>query len=270
MNTSQRLATLALLVIGLLIATDQARAADPTPAKTSKADPKKEFAETKAKAEQGDAKQQLQLGILYAEGQGVETNFVDAAKWYRKAADQGVAIAQDNLGLSFFYGRGVETNFVEAAKWFRKAADQGISFAKCNLGALYFLGKGVEMDYAEARKWFTQAADEGDASAQINMGALYEHGHGVEANSAEVVKWYRKAADQGGAYAAFHMGEVLADTDKVEGYAWFSLAAKSVTEAATARDRLGKQLSLQQIAEAQKRTKELRAMIDAKMNAASK
>ena len=109
----------------------------------------------------------------------------------------------------------METNFVEAAKWFRKAADQGISFAKCNLGALYFLGKGVEMDYAEARKWFTQAADEGDASAQINMGALYEHGHGVEANSAEVVKWYRKAADQGGAYAAFHMGEVLADTDKV-------------------------------------------------------
>ena len=56
------------------------------------------FAETKAKAEAGDAKAQFNLGYMYAKGQGVEKDFKEAVKWFQKAADQGYAHAQDNLG----------------------------------------------------------------------------------------------------------------------------------------------------------------------------
>ena len=47
----------------------------------------KAFAETKAKAEAGDAIAQYNLGVMYEKGQGVEQDFKEAVKWWQKAAD---------------------------------------------------------------------------------------------------------------------------------------------------------------------------------------
>ncbi|BBE90115.1 hypothetical protein CHBNII5_14130 [Haemophilus influenzae] len=76
-------------------------------------------------AEQGDANVQFNLGVMYAEGQGVKQDDFEAVKWYRKAAEQGDADAQLNLGAMYAIGRGVKQDGVEAVKWFRKAAEQG-------------------------------------------------------------------------------------------------------------------------------------------------
>lgn len=64
-------------------------------------------AELKAAAEQGDVKAQLSLGEMYARGEGVPQDYVEAAKWYRKAAEQGNADAQTTLGLMYSEGVGV-------------------------------------------------------------------------------------------------------------------------------------------------------------------
>jgi len=53
----------------------------------------------------------------------------------RVKAESGNATAQYNLGYCYEYGRGVAKDYVEAAKWYRKAADQGDSYAQCNLGS---------------------------------------------------------------------------------------------------------------------------------------
>src|ERR1017187_3210827 len=37
---------------------------------------------------------QFNLGLMYANGEGVTQNYAEAARWYRKAADQGDAKAQ--------------------------------------------------------------------------------------------------------------------------------------------------------------------------------
>ena len=50
-------------------------------------------------AEQGIARAQNNLGVIYENGQGVPRNVVEAMKWYRRAAEQGYAGAQNNLGL---------------------------------------------------------------------------------------------------------------------------------------------------------------------------
>jgi TPR repeat protein len=42
-------------------------------------------------AEQGDAKAQFALGNLYYFGQGTLQDYVEAVKWFRKAAEQGYA-----------------------------------------------------------------------------------------------------------------------------------------------------------------------------------
>ena len=55
---------------------------------------------TKA-AEQGDAKAQYQLGIIYSNSQGVIQDPKQAALWYQKAAEQGYNKAQDQHLKSF-------------------------------------------------------------------------------------------------------------------------------------------------------------------------
>ena len=69
------------------------------------------FAETRTKAEQGDAKAQSNLGVMYYKGQGVTRNYAEAAKWFRKAAEQGFAEAQYNLGVMYYKGQGVTRNY---------------------------------------------------------------------------------------------------------------------------------------------------------------
>lgn len=52
------------------------------------ADPAKAAAACQRLAEQGDARAQSVLGVLYAYGEGVPQDLAEAAKWYREAADR--------------------------------------------------------------------------------------------------------------------------------------------------------------------------------------
>src|SRR5262245_20471904 len=55
-------------------------------------------------ADQGLAKAQIILGIMYANGQGAPKSDTEAMKWYRLAADQGDAGAQTALGVIYVNG----------------------------------------------------------------------------------------------------------------------------------------------------------------------
>ena len=81
-------------------------------------------------AEQGHAKAQNTLGVLYGSGTGVPQDYAQAANWHRKAAKQGNAVSQFSLGNMYFEGQGVSQDYAQAANWFRKAAEQGISIAQ--------------------------------------------------------------------------------------------------------------------------------------------
>jgi len=76
-------------------------------------------------AEQGDASAQSNLGVMYANGQGVAQDYAAAVTWYRRAAEQGYASAQYNLGLRYAEGQGVPQDYVQAHKWFNLAAATG-------------------------------------------------------------------------------------------------------------------------------------------------
>lgn len=188
-----------------------------------------------ARAEQGDAASQIQLAVLYADGQGVEKDYEAAVKWFRKAADQGAAHAQYNLGIAYASGRGVDKDPAVAVQWYHKAASQGHAMAQYNLGVLHDAGEGVRKDPAEALQWYRKAADQGHAMAQFNVGAAYHNGDGVA-------------------------------RDPVEAYAWINLAVRTLPERARFRDDLEKVLSGPQVAAAQRRTRELKSQIESRAN----
>ena len=170
-------------------------------------DTKVEFIILRAKVEKGDAQSQFELGQVFYSGKfGGATNYLEAVKWFRKAAEQNLALAQCNLGFCYHEGLGVATNYAEAVKWYRKAAGQNYAEAQYNLGACYDFGLGVTRDYTEAVKWYRMAAEQNCAAAQCNLGSCYHEGLGVATNCAEAVKWYRKAAGQNYAEAQYNLG----------------------------------------------------------------
>jgi TPR repeat protein len=57
-------------------------------------------------------------------------------KWYRKAAEQNFAQAQYDLGLCYANGEGVAKNHVEAYKWWTLSANQTNADAKKYLSVL--------------------------------------------------------------------------------------------------------------------------------------
>ena len=67
-------------------------------------------------AEQGDAKAQFNLGIMYERGQGVLQDYKTAVKWYALSAEQGDALAQYNLGVIYDKGQGVLQDYKTAVK----------------------------------------------------------------------------------------------------------------------------------------------------------
>ena len=75
----------------------------------------------------------------------------------RLAAEQGDAKAQSQLGLMYDQGLGVSQDYAEAAQWFRLAAEQGDAGAQGQLGAMYATGKGVSRDEVQAHMWLSLA-----------------------------------------------------------------------------------------------------------------
>ena len=101
-----------------------------------------------------------------------KTEFGTAYQLFSKLADQGIAEAQVNLGMMFENGQGVSHDYNEAMRWYRLAADQGLTVAQYNLGLMYFDGKGVDKDLIESAKWLKLAADEGLTEAQDKLNVL--------------------------------------------------------------------------------------------------
>ena len=60
--------------------------------------------ELRAAADKSDVGARVALGDRYRFGDGVSQDDVKAAKWYRLAADQGHAKAQFELGVMYYYG----------------------------------------------------------------------------------------------------------------------------------------------------------------------
>lgn len=174
----------------------------------------------------------------------------------RTAAMKGDATAAYEIGLRFAEGKGVATNYDEAAKWYDRAAQAGVIPATFRLGTLYEKGLGVKKDADIARRYYTQAAERGNAKAMHNLAVLDADGGGRGANYKSAAQWFRKAADRGVADSQFNLGILYArgigvEQNLAESYKWFSLAAaQGDTDASGKRDDVAKRLDPQSLAAA--------------------
>ncbi len=84
-------------------------------------------------AENGDARAQTVIALMYKYGEGVDQNLKTAFSWYLQAAERNYAPAQFHAGTMLADGRGVDKNRKSAIIWLTKAADAGFERAKDKL-----------------------------------------------------------------------------------------------------------------------------------------
>jgi len=158
-------------------------------------------------AKEGDAKAQFNVGLIYANGKGVNRDSYQAMEWYKKAADQGNTAAQYNLAKLISQRK--DSHDPRAKKWvkywYEKAAEGGQKEAMNNLALLYLKGDGVEKNELRAFELLRKAALLGDSAAQVNVALLYAWGETLPKDKIKAYKYLKQALRQGREEASFYL-----------------------------------------------------------------
>lgn len=217
-------------------------------------------------AEKGDKDSQYKLALSYKDGDGVDKDYAEAAKWFKKAAEQGHTEAQflyglwcdynsiskeikkekydafgsqkdivkkgDAFELFFFCGMYYylceeSKGMPESFKWYKKAAEQGHTESQFMVAVIY----NASENETEALKWCRKAAENGHAASQFLLGYIYRNNEDMKKDPAEIAMWYKKAAEQGGMSAQYSLGTCYEDgygvkTDLTEAIKWYKKAAE--------------------------------------------
>jgi TPR repeat protein len=187
------------------------------------------------KALKGDPTSEVFIGDLYAKGQGVPKNPMEASRWYRLAAQKGSAQGAYWLAVAYDKGLGAPLSPKEAAKWLNSAVVKHYVPAEVMLGNYYAKGLGVSHNESRAAELYRAAADHGDPEAKakliimITTGAMYGSGDGG-LPIGEGLGWLNRTADHGDALAQEYLGllnEQAQGTlhNPVSAYKWYSLSA---------------------------------------------
>jgi TPR repeat protein len=182
------------------------------------------------KAQKGDLAAQHQLGVLYAKGEAVKQDYLEAARWFEQAAGSGDADSQHDLALLKLEGIGIESDVAGARELLEAAAAQGHVSAMFNLGNIYANGRGVDVDVDRALRLFGEAAAGGSREAKLNLGVMYDVGQGVEQDFARARELYLEASAAGVGQADYNLGVMYANgsgvpLDRIEAVVHFSRAA---------------------------------------------
>ena len=154
-----------------------------------------------------------EIGSRWFEGRGVQTNSVEARRWFEIALAHGFAQAAYRLGNIYEKGYGTAKNPAEARRYYTVAAEAGHAKAMHNLAVLYSEGIDGKPDFKTAARWFRMAADRNVRDSQYNLGVLYARGFGVDTNMAESFRWFALAANQGDTDAAKKRDDVAGRLD---------------------------------------------------------
>jgi hypothetical protein len=119
-------------------------------------------------ADTGAVTAQYEMGLRYANGEGVPQNYQDAMTWFAKASDAGNAKAQWKLALGYLKGIGVPRDERQAMVWLKRAANNGDTRAQRALSEMYLSGREVPRDYVRAYTWANIATElEGNDKGQL-------------------------------------------------------------------------------------------------------
>jgi len=191
------------------------------------------FDDLQARAEDGDADAQFQLGEFYNSQGGVTID--EIAEWYLKAANQNHAHAQLAIALLHLEWPSDEDYREQAQYWLERAvqsgcqdavkvlielgptneymdysdllveAEEGNPHAQFELGSGLLFGIGLSKSLSEGLSLIHKAAVAGHSDGQVMVARMYLFGIYVDKNESEAFKWLWLSAQQGNAEAYYYL-----------------------------------------------------------------
>ena len=118
----------------------------------------------------------------------------EAFEWYRQAAEANLPAGIFGLGSMYAKGEGVERDPVEAGRLIRRAAEmEHLPAMRSYASALENGNLGFERDPAAAAEWFQQAAQAGDPVAMRRLRDAYAQGQlGLPVDPEQAAQWEAK------------------------------------------------------------------------------
>ena len=165
-------------------------------------------------AKEGNVVAMFNTGYHYANGIGVEQDYVAAMAWYKKAAEAGEEDSMEELGDLYYFGNGVAKDYTLAKEWYEKAIMAGNETPLMPLGTIYY----YRQDYKKAMEFYLKAANDDNKYqhiAEARIGDLYMEGAGVEQDLSKTVEWYKKSAGHCYANAMRILGDLYAEGNGV-------------------------------------------------------
>jgi hypothetical protein len=194
------------------------------------------FTRCKAEADTSSAARR-NLGILYAEGKGVEKNDRQATVYLALAAQdqelpdtQAVILAAQRYDAGLGVPGGPDRS--KAAGFWEMAAAMGWSAAWPIIAERYATGDGRRKNEATAVHWYEKAAELGHTPSMLRLAELLERGQGIKKDEAAAGSWYSKAAEfrdpEGEYQLAIRLlnGKAGFVKDEVKGMEWLRRAVE--------------------------------------------
>ncbi len=144
-------------------------------------------------ANKGEVAAQVELGLRYINGTGVDKNPKSAVELFRAAAEKNNPLGQFFLGTAYSQGVELQQSDVVAIELWEKAARNGYPNAQFWLGMMIANGYGgIAADWCAAISLFVAASDQvTDAAFMAGFG--FHEGKFSEPSYEEAAKYYRLA-----------------------------------------------------------------------------
>lgn len=154
-----------------------------------------------------NATAQYNLGALYAQGKGIEQDFVEAAYWFHQAelgGDEQAGKMCLKCSLDFLHQefalKTPEKLYIDMERLIKHVMPEtnDVNVEVCRI--IYGMAGNHfnKQEYTDAAKLFRAAAEYGnDGYSQNYLGVLYNAGAGLEKNDLVALYWFDKAVDSG-------------------------------------------------------------------------
>lgn len=145
-------------------------------------------------AEKGHTGSRWALANMYADGDGVAENDLEAFKIYSEIAEQGVEPGSEDTGyfvnalisLAGYYRRGIPDSPISSDMsqarqlYFQAASTFGVAEAQFQLARMLLSGEGGSVNVQQAKKWLNRARKSGHAGATGVFGnVIFQEGQTV-------------------------------------------------------------------------------------------
>ncbi|KAI8888312.1 HCP-like protein [Backusella circina FSU 941] len=177
-----------------------------------------------------------EFGVTYfGSRQTVLKDYAEAGEWYSIASNNGDAKADYRLGMMYQHGKGVKANLKAGINYYNKASKKGNGDANYKLACFYFNGYGVTQDLLKAFHFYTMASTMGHKEATKVLNAFENYNkNGINPDILlKQIRMLEKATERGYTRLQYRLGLMYEnDNDNSKAIRWFSLAADiGVTDA---------------------------------------